>query len=69
MSSKQKAANYGDKKLQDAARGLHALWWFREAVGREGKRRMVKEWNTLYPSAPIKLGEMYREQKAEGRRQ
>ena len=57
-------------KLKAAARWLHAVWWFREARGREGKRIMIREWNALYPGVPIKLRQMYRENKtAVGRRQ
>jgi len=48
-----------DKRLTIAARWLHAVWWFREARGRERKRIMIREWNALYPGAPITLKMMY----------
>jgi hypothetical protein len=37
---------------------MHALIWFREARGKEKKRNMVKEWNFIYPGAPITLAGM-----------
>jgi hypothetical protein len=38
---------------------MHSLIWFREAVGKQQKRNMVKEWNSLYPGAPVSLQGMY----------
>ena len=53
------------KRINDAARWMHSLIWFREAVGREQKRRMVLEWNSLYPGAPVSARGMYAMDRAE----
>jgi hypothetical protein len=61
--------NRGGKRINDAARWMHSLIWFREAVGKQQKRNMVKEWNSLYPGAPVSLKGMRaldREEKRHG---
>jgi hypothetical protein len=51
--------NPSGNRINDAARWMHSLLWFRQAHGKEQKQKMVKEWNTLYPGAPVSLKGMY----------
>jgi len=44
--------------LRAEARRLHAIWWFEEAAD---KKKMIAEWNELYPSAKINLKKIIKE--------
>jgi len=59
------------EQMKMAARAMHKLWWFREARGRKGKKKMVEEWNQLYPGAPVSMAGLRaldRAEKKHGRR-
>ena len=56
--TKMKKVNYGDKKLKDAARWVHLIWFCRERAGWMSKRAIMREWNALYPSAKVRSEEI-----------